>query len=100
MNKQTLIIMMTLCLLERAQAVFRFGKCPSFTTQSGFTISSYYGTWYEYARVKYFFFELGAECSTATYSANSDGSIKVVNSEETIWKKIKTVDGSAECDSA
>lgn len=42
-------------------------------------LNSYLGTWYEVGSVKQFF-SLGLVNTTATYSANSDGSIKVVNS--------------------
>lgn len=42
-------------------------------------VNSYLGTWYEVGSVKQFF-SLGLVNTTATYSANPDGSIKVVNS--------------------
>ena len=100
MNKKISIIISTLVLLGSVQCSFRLGKCPSFSTQSSFTLASYVGTWYEYARTKGTLFELAAECTTATYSSNSDGSIKVVNADYTFWKKVKSVTGKAECDSA
>lgn len=39
----------------------------------------YTGKWYEIARSKSFFFDNGCYCTTATYTANADGTVKVDN---------------------
>lgn len=55
-----------------------------------FSVERYTGTWYEIARLDHSF-ERGMQNVTATYSQNSDGSIKVVNkgyvTEEGEWKE-------------
>ncbi|RXE86432.1 lipocalin family protein [Pseudoalteromonas sp. A757] len=55
-----------------------------------FNVERYTGTWYEIARLDHSF-ERGMQNVTATYSQNSDGSIKVVNkgyvTEEGEWKE-------------
>ncbi|NUZ10922.1 lipocalin family protein [Pseudoalteromonas sp. McH1-7] len=55
-----------------------------------FNVERYQGTWYEIARLDHAF-ERGMQNVTATYSQNSDGSIKVVNrgyvTEERVWKE-------------
>jgi len=43
-----------------------------------FNLSKYLGKWYEIARLDYLF-EKGVDYSTAEYSLNDDGTIKVVN---------------------
>lgn len=43
-----------------------------------FSVQKYLGTWYEIARFD-FFFERGLSKTTANYSMNDDGSIRVVN---------------------
>lgn len=45
---------------------------------TGFSAQKYLGTWYEIARFD-FYFERGLSRTTAHYSLNNDGSIKVVN---------------------
>ncbi len=56
---------------------------------SSFKVDSYLGTWYEIARLDHKF-ERGLSHVTATYSANDDGSINVLNKgynkEEKKWK--------------
>jgi len=41
-------------------------------------LERYLGTWYEIARLPYFF-ERKAQCVTATYSLNPDGTVRVYN---------------------
>ena len=54
--------------------------CDTPTLQSDFDATKYVGTWYEIKRDAVFNWELNANCVTAQYSLNSDGSLKVVNS--------------------
>lgn len=60
-----------------------------------FDVDRYMGTWYEVARLD-FFFERGLNNTTATYTRNPDGSIKVVNRgynpKKGLWK---TAEGRA-----
>ena len=51
---------------------------PRTTTVASVDVGRFLGTWYEVASVKQFF-SVGLVGTTATYSANPDGSIKVVN---------------------
>ncbi|PCK31166.1 lipocalin family protein [Pseudoalteromonas piscicida] len=57
---------------------------------SNFNVERYTGTWYEIARLDHAF-ERGMQNVTATYSENSDGSIKVVNrgyvTDDSQWKE-------------
>lgn len=59
-----------------------FGGCASIPdglqAVGGFEPDRYLGTWYEIARLDHFF-ERGLEAVSAEYSANPDGSIRVVN---------------------
>ena len=52
---------------------------PRTTTVASVDVGRYLGTWYEVASVKQFF-SFGLVGSTANYSLNPDGSIRVVNS--------------------
>jgi len=52
---------------------------PRTTTVTSVDVNRYLGTWYEVASVKQFF-SIGLVGSTANYSLNPDGSIRVFNS--------------------
>lgn len=54
------------------------GVPESIEPVSDFELNQYMGKWYEIARLDHRF-ERGLENVTATYSANSDGSVRVVN---------------------
>ncbi|CAM3738430.1 lipocalin family protein [Aquirufa aurantiipilula] len=70
-----------------------FGACSASTIPEGakavvnFDKSKYLGTWYEVARLD-FYFEKNLINTTANYSLNEDGSIKVVNRGYEPFKKI------------
>jgi len=55
------------------------GRCPPFTTQENFDVSSYVGRWYE---IQKFFttFEGYSKCIIADYSPLTEDAIQVVNS--------------------
>jgi len=55
--------------------------CPNATTVDTVELPHYLGRWYEIASNEAFKqgFEKGLECTTANYSMNADGTIKVVN---------------------
>ncbi|OXU21045.1 hypothetical protein TSAR_014816 [Trichomalopsis sarcophagae] len=60
-----------------AQVPF-LGGCPKVETMPNFNTQKYLGEWYEAER--YFaFFEFGGKCVTATYRANDNGTVSVVN---------------------
>lgn len=69
------------------------GACSTSTIPKGakavenFDKSKYLGTWYEVARLD-FYFEKNLVNTTANYSLNEDGSIKVVNRGYEPYKKI------------
>lgn len=70
--------------------------CSSSTIPEGLTAvdhfdkNKYLGTWYEIARFD-FYFERGLKNTTANYSLNTDGSIKVTNRgydpQKKLWKE-------------
>ena len=68
-------------------------SCSSVTIPAGaesvthFDKSKYLGTWYEVARLD-FYFERNLVNTTANYSLNEDGSIKVVNRGYEPFKKV------------
>jgi apolipoprotein D and lipocalin family protein len=68
-------------------------SCSSVTIPAGATAvthfdkSKYLGTWYEVARLD-FYFERNLVNTTANYSLNDDGSIKVVNRGYEPFKKV------------
>lgn len=76
---------------------FDWESCPRVTVQADFNITRYLGTWYELVRNEDMRYEKG-ECDRANYSLNSDGTIKVVNSEfrDGEWT---SVEGYAYCHS-
>ena len=75
MNKRLITAILILSILTRVECTLAFGRCPSVTFQSGFTVSFYTGKWYEYARNKWDYNELGGKCTVVVYTEKSDGSI-------------------------
>ena len=81
------------------------GKCPSPKLQENFNLSSYTGFWYEQYRDPSFFWEKNGDCSTAEYVPNTDGTIKVINSQvvqgksavDSMTGKAKCTEGTADC---
>ena len=56
------------------------GVCPeNVPVQQDFDLNKYIGRWYEYQRDSFNIWELGAECSTATYTKRLDNVINVEN---------------------
>ena len=101
--KNTLLILIITILVTFTYSTFGFGKCkvrPSPKVVNNFDASKYVGLWYEQYRDKQTPFQSG-ECTTAEYSLNDDGSIKVVNSEIQPGKSERTsVTGKAICDNS
>ena len=66
------------------------------TTVASVDVGRYLGTWYEVASVKQFF-SVGLVDTTANYSLNPDGSIKVLNTGRYFTKDgpVSTITGSA-----
>ena len=48
------------------------------TVKSGFNVQQYLGVWFEIERYEQAF-QVNADCVTAQYSANADGSVRVLN---------------------
>ncbi len=73
-------------------AVPAFSLPAGLTTVENLETEKYLGKWYEVARLD-FFFERGLVYTTAEYSLNRNGSIKVVNrgynAEKEKWKEAK-----------
>lgn len=63
-------------------AIAAASSCVNTPTVDSIQLTSYYGKWYEIATTASFrnSFEAGLECTTANYSANADGTVKVDNS--------------------
>lgn len=80
-------------ILILLSTVALFWACSSTTIPAGakavtqFDQSKYLGTWYEVARLD-FYFERNLINTTANYSLNEDGSIKVVNRGYEPFKKV------------
>ena len=79
-----------------------FASCPATETQPNIDLSLYAGRWYEYARDSTTIFEIGGDCTTATYSPLEGGlenDIKVVNRQFT-WPILSyyAVEGCAKCE--
>ena len=62
-----------------ADASLRGSRCPDYTRQENFDLLSYTGLWYEQVRDAGTIFEIGADCVTARYTANADGTVRVRN---------------------
>ena len=90
------ILGLLMILSSCANATFSFGRCPQVTLQSNFEISKYMGDWYELVRNKDMRYEHG-DCGMAHYSLESDGHVKVVNSE-LVDGEVDDITGEAYCD--
>ena len=68
-------------------------------TKENFDKSQYVGRWYEYARDWGILVEFGGHCTTATYTAQDNGDIGVVNRLWLPWFFLSyyAVSGSARC---
>ena len=62
-----------------AEASLRSSKCPDYERMENFDLTSYTGLWYEQVRDAGTIFEIGADCVTAKYNDNGDGSVRVRN---------------------
>ena len=60
-------------------ATFRLESCPSYEPMDKFELPRYLGTWYEIAVDAQTPFELFSECTTATYTAIDESTVKVDN---------------------
>ncbi|RUS81282.1 hypothetical protein EGW08_010956 [Elysia chlorotica] len=54
------------------------GRCPAVTGMPGFDVERYKGTWHEFKRFPAFF-EIGLECTSATYTSGPGGLVNVNN---------------------
>lgn len=73
---------------------FHMFTCPKVTLQENFNVTKYLGTWYEIQKLPAMF-ERG-KCVRAEYSARSDGTVRVYNSELLSNGKINSIEGVAE----
>ncbi len=80
MNKKSILTLTGIAAL--ASSLFLFNSCVSIPkgaqAVTNFNADKYLGKWYEIARMD-FRFEKNMDNTTAQYSKNDDGSIKVVN---------------------
>lgn len=76
---QALKVLALLMGLDQVKAGWEIGSCPSVTPMSSLDLSQYAGLWYEYMRDNSFVTGWFSACTTATYTARSDGDITVFN---------------------
>jgi len=96
MVRHVSVVVMVVMMMEMATGQILFpGTCPTQATIASFDSTKYLGTWYEYE--KYFaLFEFGGRCISATYTANTDGSLGVANKQRKILtNQEKTINGRA-----
>ena len=74
-----LINIILICCAASANAGFDAGFCASPSTKQNVSIDAYSGRWYEIWRDATIPFELGASCTTATYTKLTNTTIKVEN---------------------
>lgn len=67
----------------------------SVTPVSSFSVSRYLGHWYQIADIPQWYEALCSRNTNATYSLNSDGTVKVVNRCTSAWGSTLTVNGGA-----
>ncbi|XP_014269584.1 apolipoprotein D-like [Maylandia zebra] len=72
---------------------FHVGKCPKPSVQEDFNVTKYMGTWYEIEKLPAVF-ERGT-CNQATYSLQSDGTVKVHNAELLSDGTVNSIEGVA-----
>ena len=79
MNRSALKFINTflICYITTVKAGFDAGSCASPLTKQNISIDSYTGIWYEIWRDITIPFELGASCTTATYSKLTNTTIRV-----------------------
>jgi apolipoprotein D and lipocalin family protein len=75
------VLSLVIILAASINCDFQWGGCPSYKRDmESFDITKYVGKWFEIAREKTTPFQNG-DCTTAEYSLNNDGSVKVVNTQ-------------------
>ena len=73
------------------------GLCTNPQLQENFDATKYTGTWFNYGKDKNALFENG-NCEQARYSINTDGTLRVYNSQfNNDTKEIEIADGKAVC---
>ena len=88
-------ICVAIVLVSAVESGFQWGSCPSYTRKmNSFDLERYTGKWYEIAREKSTPFQKG-DCTSADYTLNEDGTVKVVNSELLPSGEYKSVIGTA-----
>ncbi|KAG5872377.1 hypothetical protein JTB14_018029 [Gonioctena quinquepunctata] len=74
------------------------GKCPEVKVVQNFQVEKYLGKWYE--QEKYPFMpEVGGKCISAEYSANPNGTVRVLNKQINAFGKPSSIEGNARLDS-
>ncbi len=87
---------LVLLCIATIKSEFVFKSCPNLSTfrdQKTFELDKYTGKWYEFGRANSIPFQKG-DCDVAEYSANLDGTVKVINSE-IVNGKSNTANGKA-----
>ncbi len=86
------VLILTAAIAAFVNARTSDGACTSIPLQTNFDITKYTGLWYSQARDKDTKFENGY-CEQARYSQNSDGTVRVYNSQyETATNTFTTID--------
>jgi len=97
---QKLTILVCFLILSCVFSKSGFGKCPIQPTpavQQNFDVAPYMGKWFEQMRDNGTFFQNG-DCTTATYSLNSDNTVRVDNFEYNLDNQTpKNAIGQATC---
>ena len=65
--------LMTMAAIAAVDARMGFGSCPKVASQPNFDMARHEGQWFEQQRDKLFTFEMGQECGTQIYRADSAG---------------------------
>jgi apolipoprotein D and lipocalin family protein len=90
------MVRLSLALLAGLSAA---SKCPSSVTPicSDLDLQRYAGVWYEQVNSKAFTIDANLRCVTAEYSANDDGSVKVLNkgAKDTPTGELSVAEGKA-----
>mmetsp|Transcript_25378 Transcript_25378/g.63646 ORF Transcript_25378/g.63646 Transcript_25378/m.63646 type:complete len:198 (-) Transcript_25378:192-785(-) len=106
MKVSTLALIAVLALVPLASAIpvpvgesGLVGACKSKNfTDANVDWTKYVGRWFEIGRSKSFYFDHNCYCTTATYTANSDGTVAVDNEcrKESVTGKTTGAKGTAE----
>ena len=86
--------------IASSSALFTAGNtCPdNIPAVTDFDAAAYMGRWYEIQRDSWNWFELGAECVTATYTLRLDGQVTVYNRQLIPLGWYDHIEGNAVCD--